>query len=60
MAKKPTKADTAMAHAKSLYMADRCNGAVSVMKDHDIIDCRVRAFVDGARWQQRQKVKNGR
>ena len=52
--KKPT---TATAYAKQLYMAGACNGAVSTMRDHDIIDTRVRAFVDGVAWAKRQAYK---
>jgi hypothetical protein len=46
-----------MDYAKRQYMADRRNGAVSTMDDHAIVDCRVRAFVDGVNWQKRQARK---
>jgi hypothetical protein len=57
MAKKKTKQPTSIAYAARLYMAGDCNGAVITMTDHEIIDCRIRAFVDGVNWQKRQARK---
>lgn len=51
------KKQTPMEYAKKLYMADRCNGAKSVLDDHSIIGCRVMAFIDGVNWQKRQARK---
>lgn len=48
---------TAIAHAARLYMAGNCNGAVSVMEDYDIVNCRIRAFADGAQWARRRARK---
>lgn len=48
------KKQTPMERAKRLYMADRCNGAVQPMTDHEVIAVRVNAFVDGVNWQKRQ------
>jgi hypothetical protein len=52
---KSPKRQTAIQKAAQLYMAERCNGAVSSMTDHDIINCRIRAFADGAAWAKRQE-----
>jgi hypothetical protein len=51
------KPQTATAYAAQLYMASGCKGAVSTMTDHDIINCRIRAFVDGVAWAKRQAYK---
>jgi hypothetical protein len=50
----PKKKQTPMEYAKRLYMAEACIGRVEAYTDHRIIDCRVRAFVDGVNWQKRQ------
>jgi hypothetical protein len=60
VAKKKTKPPTAIAYAARLYMAGDCNGAVSTMTDHDIVNCRIRAFVDGVNWAKRQARKKQR
>lgn len=52
-----SKKQTPTEYAKRLYMADRCNGAMNVLTDRSIVDCRVRAFVDGVNWQKRQARK---
>lgn len=57
MKKKP---QTAIAYAKTLYMSGLANGAVRTMTDEAIIDCRVRAFADGAAWAKRQASKKRR
>jgi hypothetical protein len=41
-------------YAKTIYMADNCYGNTAQYTDHAIVDCRVRAFVDGVNWQKRQ------
>jgi len=51
------KKKTPMDYAKDLYMASLCNGAVQTMVDHDIINCRVRAFIDGVNWAKRRAVR---
>jgi hypothetical protein len=49
---------TAEAYAKYLYQASRCNGSyVGTMNDHAVVDCRVRAFIDGVNWQKRHVTK---
>lgn len=53
MARKRTP-QAPIAYAEYLYMAKACNGAVSTMADSDIINMRVRAFVDGVNWQKRR------
>lgn len=50
----PKKKQSPLAYARQLYMADQCKGAVSTYRDYDIIDCRLRAFIDGVNWQKRQ------
>lgn len=55
---------TAEAYARYLYMAADCNGVVQApMTDTAIVEARVRAFMDGARWQRRRTKRdavNGR
>lgn len=46
--------ETAIQRAARLYMADACIGRVQTMTDHDIMNCRIRAFADGAAWAKRQ------
>jgi hypothetical protein len=60
MAKKKARPPTAIAYAARLYMAADCNGAVTAMTDHDIINCRIRAFADGVSWQKRQARKRNK
>ena len=46
---------TAEAYAKHLYMWSKCTGTyVGTMNDFAVIDCRVRAFIDGVNWQKRK------
>jgi hypothetical protein len=45
---------TARRHAEYIYLAKTCKGELSTMDDFAIIECRVRAFVDGANWVKRQ------
>jgi len=55
MKKKPL---TAKAYAEYLYMAARADGdRVNLLNDKQVVDCRVRAFVDGVNWQKRQARK---
>ena len=57
MANKQTP-QTAEAYAKYLYMADRADGdKVTLMNGVQIIDCRVRAFMDGVSWAKRRAVR---
>lgn len=51
---------TAEAYAKYLYQAARCDGRISQLSDHAIIDSRVRAFVDGVNWQKRRARQKSR
>lgn len=51
----------AKAYAEYLYMLPRCQNITRSMTDIEIVECRVRAFVDGVNWQKRQakKAKQG-
>jgi hypothetical protein len=51
---------TGIEYAKYLYMEARCTGVTSTMSDRAIVDARVRAFIDGARWAQRRLAKKRR
>lgn len=42
------------AYAEQLYGLARCIGRAATYQDTEIIDCRVRAFMDGVRWQRYQ------
>lgn len=44
-------------YAKWHYCAAECTGKVSALSDHDIIDCRVRAFVDGVCWARQEAAR---
>lgn len=45
-------------YAEYLYMAARANGdKVHALNELQIVDCRVRAFVDGVNWQKRRTRK---
>lgn len=48
---------TAKAYAEYLFMLKSCVGTPVSMNDFAIVDCRVRAFVDGVNWQKRQARK---
>jgi hypothetical protein len=57
MAKKKTP-QTAKAYAEGLYcLRDAHGDHVNLLNDWQIIDCRVRAFVDGVNWQKRRTAK---
>jgi hypothetical protein len=45
---------TAKAYAEYLYMHHKCVGTPVSMNDFGVIECRVRAFIDGVNWQKRQ------
>lgn len=51
---------TAQAYAQHLYMASKCTHALCSITDAEIINSRVRAFVDGVNWQKRQAAKKRR
>lgn len=58
MARKKTP-QTAKAYAEYLYMAAKANGdSVQLLNDIQIVDCRVRAFVDGVNWQKRRAKRS--
>jgi len=42
-------------YAEQFYGLARCTGHAATYQDTVIIDCRVRAFIDGVRWQQNQQ-----
>lgn len=54
------KQPTAREYAEQLYGLARCTGHAATYQDTVIIDCRVRAFIDGVRWQQNQQRKKRR
>lgn len=59
MAKKRTP-QTAEAYAKYLYMAGKEPDSCGTYRASAIIDCRVRAFVDGVNWQKRKAKQLGK
>ena len=56
MGKKRTP-QTAIQYAAYLYMADKCTGGLRTLSDTDIIDSRVRAFMDGVNWERRRRAR---
>jgi hypothetical protein len=54
MGKKRTP-QTAIQYAAYLYMADRCDNKPRTLTDAAIIDSRIRAFMDGVKWERRRK-----
>lgn len=57
MGKKRTP-QTSELYAKHLYMANRANGdEVHLYNDVQIVDTRVRAFIDGVKWERRRMSK---
>jgi hypothetical protein len=58
---KRQRPQTAEAYAKYLYIAREANGdKVHLMNEVQIVDCRVRAFVDGARWARRHAARRAK
>jgi hypothetical protein len=55
MAKKKTP-QTAKAYAEYLFCLHEASGDhVNLLNDRQVIECRVRAFVDGVNWQKRKE-----
>ena len=44
-------------YAERLYMARDCKGTLTTYRDTEIVNCRVRAFIDGAHWERRRAAK---
>ncbi len=50
----PKRTQTPRQYAERLYMADKSTGRAYTLRDCDVIECRVKAFIDGVNWQKRQ------
>jgi hypothetical protein len=57
MGKKRTP-QTPLQYAAYLYAAERCDGSLRTLSDTDIINSRMRAFMDGVNWERRRRSRN--